>query len=174
MSNKTPEENRTEKARLQLEKQREEQWKKFEKRKERERKWRELSKRDENEGCEDHQILSKIGKGTYGVVFKATSKKTNELVALKKIRLSMIEGVPTTIIREIAILKELKHENIVRLDYNHTFRFSTCFFFFFIYRLLAMEQKDTIIYLAFEYAEVVNKKNKKNVKSKLTFVYKCI
>lgn len=38
-----------------------------------------------------------------------------EIVALKKIRLnSREEGIPSTAIREIALLKELHHPNIVR------------------------------------------------------------
>ncbi|XP_023242571.1 cyclin-dependent kinase 2-like [Centruroides sculpturatus] len=59
--------------------------------------------------------LEKIGEGTYGVVYKAKDKVTGSLVALKKIRLeSEAEGVPSTAIREIALLKELKHTNVVR------------------------------------------------------------
>lgn len=54
--------------------------------------------------------------GTYGIVFKAKNKHTNELVALKKIRLeNEDEGVPSTAIREITLLKELAHPNIVWL-----------------------------------------------------------
>ncbi|XP_037349512.1 cyclin-dependent kinase 3 isoform X3 [Talpa occidentalis] len=62
------------------------------------------------------QKLEKIGEGTYGVVYKAKNKETGQLVALKKIRLDLeTEGVPSTAIREISLLKELKHPNIVRL-----------------------------------------------------------
>lgn len=61
-----------------------------------------------------YQKLSKIGEGTYGIVFKARQKDSNKLVALKKIRLNLHEGVPTTTIREVAILKEMNHENIVK------------------------------------------------------------
>lgn len=61
-----------------------------------------------------YQKLCKIGEGTYGVVFKARQKETNKFVALKKIRLNLLEGVPTTTIREVAILKEMKHDNIVK------------------------------------------------------------
>ena len=63
-----------------------------------------------------YQKLEKIGEGTYGVVYKAKDRKTNQIVALKKIRLeSEDEGVPSTAIREISVLKELQHENIVSL-----------------------------------------------------------
>jgi cyclin-dependent kinase 1 len=47
-------------------------------------------------------------------VYKARHKKTGKVVALKKIRLeSEDEGVPSTAIREISVLKELQHPNIV-------------------------------------------------------------
>jgi serine/threonine protein kinase len=62
-----------------------------------------------------YQKLDKIGEGTYGVVYKARDTTTGELVALKKIRLEAEdEGIPSTAIREISLLKELKHPNIVR------------------------------------------------------------
>jgi len=52
--------------------------------------------------------------GTYGVVYKGRHRTTNRDVALKKIRLeSEEEGVPSTAIREISLLKELTHPNIV-------------------------------------------------------------
>ncbi|XP_014204338.1 cyclin-dependent kinase 1 [Copidosoma floridanum] len=60
--------------------------------------------------------IEKIGEGTYGVVYKGKHKKTGEIVAMKKIRLETEdEGVPSTAIREISLLKELKHPNIVSL-----------------------------------------------------------
>ena len=66
---------------------------------------------------EDFVKLEKIGEGTYGVVFKGRNKKTGEIVAMKKIRLeSEEEGVPSTAIREVSLLKELKHPNIVHLQ----------------------------------------------------------
>lgn len=69
-----------------------------------------------------YEKLDKIGEGTYGVVYKARDKNTKELYALKKIRLeSEDEGIPSTAIREIALLKELQHPNIVRIhDVIHT------------------------------------------------------
>jgi len=65
---------------------------------------------------EDFEKIEKIGEGTYGVVYKARSKVTNQFVALKKIRLeNEDEGVPSTAIREITLLKEVVHPNIVTL-----------------------------------------------------------
>jgi serine/threonine protein kinase len=64
-----------------------------------------------------YQKIEKIGEGTYGVVYKARDRNTGAIVALKKIRLeSEEEGVPSTAIREISLLKELQpHDNVVRL-----------------------------------------------------------
>ena len=63
-----------------------------------------------------YEKLERIGEGTYGVVYKARDLDSNAIYALKKIRLeSEDEGIPSTAIREIALLKELQHTNIVRL-----------------------------------------------------------
>lgn len=63
-----------------------------------------------------YEKIEKLGEGTYGVVYKAQNQETGEIVALKSIRLdNEDEGVPCTAIREISLLKELKHPNIVRL-----------------------------------------------------------
>lgn len=60
--------------------------------------------------------IDKVGEGTYGVVYKCRNKESQELVALKKIRLeNEDEGIPSTAIREISILKQMKHPNIVNL-----------------------------------------------------------
>ena len=65
---------------------------------------------------ERYQKLEKLGEGTYGVVYKAKDRNTGEVVALKKIRLEKEDdGVPSTAIREISLLKGLKHPNIVEL-----------------------------------------------------------
>eukprot|EP00126_Sphaerothecum_destruens_P011386 Sdes_comp20908_c0_seq3m18147 len=71
---------------------------------------------------EKYQKIEKLGEGTYGIVYKAQNRENGEIVALKRIRLdSEEEGVPCTAIREISLLKELKHPNIVRLhDVLHT------------------------------------------------------
>ena len=54
--------------------------------------------------------------GTYGVVYKARDLNHNRIVSLKKIRLEAEdEGVPSTAIREISLLKEMNDPNIVRL-----------------------------------------------------------
>ncbi|KAL3460980.1 kinase-like domain-containing protein [Aspergillus heterothallicus] len=66
---------------------------------------------------DNYQKIEKIGEGTYGVVYKARElTHPNRIVALKKIRLEAEdEGVPSTAIREISLLKEMNDPNIVRL-----------------------------------------------------------
>ncbi|CAH1999171.1 unnamed protein product [Acanthoscelides obtectus] len=66
--------------------------------------------------------LAKAGEGTYGVVYKAKNKLTGKNVALKRIKLEKFyrddgeaEGVPPTAIREISLLKGLRHSSIVEL-----------------------------------------------------------
>jgi len=63
-------------------------------------------------------------------VYKAKDRLTNDILALKKIRLEAEdEGIPSTAIREISLLKELQHPNIVRLyDVVHTERKLTLVF----------------------------------------------
>lgn len=53
--------------------------------------------------------LEKLGEGTYATVYKGRSKLTENLVALKEIRLEHEEGAPCTAIREVSLLKDLKH-----------------------------------------------------------------
>ncbi|KAE8374644.1 kinase-like domain-containing protein [Aspergillus bertholletiae] len=67
------------------------------------------------------QQLEKLGEGTYATVFKGRNNQTGELVALKEIHLDTEEGTPSTAIREISLMKELQHENILSLyDVVHT------------------------------------------------------
>ncbi|KAJ7901172.1 Pkinase-domain-containing protein [Mycena olivaceomarginata] len=84
---------------------------------------------------ERYSRIEKVGEGTYGVVYKARDLSTGGIVAMKKIRLEAEdEGIPSTAIREISLLKELNEEHIVRLlDIMH------------------VDQK---LYLVFEYLDV--------------------
>eukprot|EP00826_Nyctotherus_ovalis_P064800 TRINITY_DN9512_c0_g1_i8.p2 TRINITY_DN9512_c0_g1~~TRINITY_DN9512_c0_g1_i8.p2 ORF type:complete len:119 (-),score=31.16 TRINITY_DN9512_c0_g1_i8:498-854(-) len=72
----------------------------------------------------DFEKIKEIGEGTFGTVctsffyriVKAKDKKTNEIIALKKVRMSIeTEGFPVTSLREIQILQELNYENVVKL-----------------------------------------------------------
>ncbi|XP_064401828.1 cyclin-dependent kinase 5-like [Halichondria panicea] len=63
-----------------------------------------------------YEKVEKIGEGTYGTVYKAKDHESGEIVALKVVRLDEDdEGVPSAALREICLLKELKHKNIVCL-----------------------------------------------------------
>lgn len=60
--------------------------------------------------------LVKLGEGTYGSVYKGTEINTGKVVAFKRMVVqSADEGVPGAAIREICLLKELRHNNVVDL-----------------------------------------------------------
>ncbi|TFK43496.1 kinase-like domain-containing protein [Crucibulum laeve] len=63
-----------------------------------------------------YSIVSQVGEGTFGKVYKARNTVTNVHVALKRIRMeSERDGFPVTAMREIKLLQSLRHTNIVRL-----------------------------------------------------------
>lgn len=62
-------------------------------------------------------VIEPIGKGSFGSVFKAMDKRAKRYVAIKKIK-SNQNGIPATAIRELSILKELKHPNIIVYEGN--------------------------------------------------------
>ncbi|KAI5820608.1 kinase-like domain-containing protein [Pyronema omphalodes] len=73
----------------------------------------------------DYTIIDEIGRGTHGKVKLGFDQRTNQMVAIKIVdrtqgrpRLGgkeQREGSETKIRREIAILKKIRHENVVRL-----------------------------------------------------------
>lgn len=89
--------------------------------------WRRLNSSGSPSCCFRYSKIEKVGEGTYGVVYKARDVTTNQVVALKKIRLEAEdEGVPSTAIREISLLKELKDDNVVRCAINSCSAQSCC------------------------------------------------
>ncbi|OMJ68639.1 hypothetical protein SteCoe_33850 [Stentor coeruleus] len=60
-----------------------------------------------------YEILEKIGKGSFGEVFKAFAKETGEIVAIKVIELND-ENVPEAINQEIQVLKESQNQRITK------------------------------------------------------------
>lgn len=69
------------------------------------------------QGCrsvEEFHCLNRIEEGTYGVVYRARDKKTDEIVALKRLKMEKEkEGFPITSLREINTLLKSQHTNIV-------------------------------------------------------------
>ncbi|KAK6187652.1 hypothetical protein SNE40_005631 [Patella caerulea] len=65
---------------------------------------------------EKYDRISKIGEGSYGLVFKCRNKETGQLVAIKKFVESEDDPLIRKIaMREIRMLKQLKHNNLVNL-----------------------------------------------------------
>jgi len=64
-----------------------------------------------------YEVTGVLGEGTYGKVWKGRCLRSDKFRALKQMKLfGREDGVPSTALREIAILKKLDdHENIVRL-----------------------------------------------------------
>merc|ERR1719323_1125313 len=68
-------------------------------------------------GCrsvEEFHCMNRIEEGTYGVVYRARDKKTQEIVALKRLKMEREkEGFPITSLREINTLLISQHPNVV-------------------------------------------------------------
>lgn len=58
--------------------------------------------------------MGQLGSGSYGVVHKAINRETKELLAIKKVAHLAEHGLSESTIREISMLRELHHDNIVR------------------------------------------------------------
>lgn len=64
----------------------------------------------------DYKILKVLGSGTYGTVCKAQNIKTNQIIAVKRIA-NLFESVHESkrILREICLLRRMKHTNIITI-----------------------------------------------------------
>ena len=63
-----------------------------------------------------YSIISNIGKGAYGDVVKGKKLDDGQIVAMKKVqRIHSKNGFPENAMREIRLLKSLKHHNIINL-----------------------------------------------------------
>lgn len=64
-----------------------------------------------------YEVLGVIGEGAYGVVLKCRNKESNEVVAIKKFKENEDDDpmVRKTTLREVKMLRFLKHDNIVTL-----------------------------------------------------------
>lgn len=62
-----------------------------------------------------YQRYKLVGAGTFGRVYKAKDTVEDRTVALKEVRLDADEqGIPSTALREIALLRELEHPNVIK------------------------------------------------------------
>ncbi|GFR08443.1 cyclin-dependent kinase-like 1, partial [Trichonephila clavata] len=68
------------------------------------------------QAMERYEKVSKIGEGSYGVVFKCRSRENGQLVAIKKyVETEDDPLIKKIALREIRMLKQLKHPNLVNL-----------------------------------------------------------
>ena len=64
-----------------------------------------------------YQWMNELGKGAYGTVYRGVHCQTQKEYAIKRTHIdNRNDGIPSTTIREIAILMELEHPNIVALE----------------------------------------------------------
>lgn len=65
---------------------------------------------------EQYEMLNNIEEGSYGMVSRARTKATGEVVALKRLKMDYTnDGFPVTGLREIQTLMASSHNNIVKL-----------------------------------------------------------
>lgn len=67
---------------------------------------------------DNYDKLNDIEEGTYGWVARATELATGRVVALKRLKLEASDpnGLPVTGLREIQILKNCRHRNVVAME----------------------------------------------------------
>ncbi len=73
---------------------------------------------DDEPPLEGYERTNRIGQGAYGIVYKGVQRSTGHTVAIKRIPFGEATpegGVPCNVIREISLLRELDHPNVVRL-----------------------------------------------------------
>lgn len=68
-----------------------------------------------DEFCARFEVKEQIGVGAYGVVYRGIDRKSNEQVAIKEVDKTRYSSTDAALEREIFILSEVHHENIIRL-----------------------------------------------------------
>ncbi|CAD8119764.1 unnamed protein product [Paramecium sonneborni] len=67
-----------------------------------------------------YEIMQKMGKGAYGVVWKAIVRKTKQIVALKKVFDAFHNSTDAQrTFREVMFLQEMAHDNVIRMTNIH-------------------------------------------------------
>ena len=69
-----------------------------------------------------YEVLGVVGEGAYGIVYKCKNKETGNYVAIKKFKETEDELVQKTMRRELKMLQQLKHENIVEFQESFTYK----------------------------------------------------
>uniref|UniRef100_A0A3Q3JA15 Cyclin-dependent kinase 7 n=1 Tax=Monopterus albus TaxID=43700 RepID=A0A3Q3JA15_MONAL len=79
-----------------------------------------------------YEKLDFLGEGQFATVYKARDKTTDTIVAIKKIkvghRTEAKDGINRTALREIKLLQELHHPNIIGVAISGVFNILFCFF----------------------------------------------
>lgn len=73
---------------------------------------------DDEPPLDGYERTAMIGQGAYGIVYKGKKEDSGDIVAIKRIPFADSTpegGVPCNVIREISLLRELDHPNVVRL-----------------------------------------------------------
>ena len=60
-------------------------------------------------------MIKQLGDGTYGSVWKATNRQSNEVVAIKKMKRKFYSWEECMALREVKSLRKLNHPNVVKL-----------------------------------------------------------
>lgn len=119
-----------------------------------------MSKQSSIEEIEAHiykkyEILERKGKGAYGIVWKAVNRKDKTVVALKKVFDAFHNDTDAQrTFREIMLLQELDHENIIKL------------------RKVIKAENNKDIYLVFDFMEIdLHHVNRSNILQDIHKVY---
>ena len=78
-----------------------------------------------------YEMISVIGEGSYGIVYKCKVKGTNEIVAIKKFKDNSDHSVNKSMLRELKSLKIFNHKNII--SFRESFKIDGNYFFVFDY-----------------------------------------
>ena len=115
--------------------------------------------------------IQKLGEGQYGKVYKVSNPDDpdNPYLALKKYSSSLPLGMDITALREVTILKEISHENIVKI--NELFYSKTSLYI--AYEFIDCELSKIIFDKRFNITEPIIKNILKQILMGLNQLHKC-